>query len=128
MSENSIGEYKKDIQVGITTLVASLGFFKVQELSDFIASIKTFAISNEGFIESTTIHTIEGTRSIIDFTALIFPFWGVIIYFTYLFAIAMSLYYIYKNKPKNHQKSIFLAVTCYFSLQILIIMMLLGTE
>ena len=80
MSTNQFGEYKKDIQVGITTLVASLGFFKVQELSDFIASIKSFAKGSEGFIESTTIHTISGNRDIIDYTKLIFPFLG----FTYL--------------------------------------------
>jgi len=44
-SQNT-SDYKSEIQVAISTLVASLGFFKAQELTDFIHILKSSTIIN----------------------------------------------------------------------------------
>jgi len=107
MSNNqNISDYKSEIQVAISTLVASLGFYKVQELTDFIHTIKN----------------VNGIPINSDFTVVLFPFIGMLLYLAYLFCVAFSLYCIFKHlNPKKHQMSILFAVTCYFTLQILMI-------
>ena len=103
---NSISEYKSEIQVAVSTLVASLGFYKVQELTDFIHTIKN----------------VNGLPVNNDFTVVLFPFIGMLLYLAYLFCVAFSLYCIFKQlDPKKHQMAILFAVSCYFTLQILMI-------
>lgn len=103
---NSINEYKSEIQVAVSTLVASLGFYKVQELTDFIHTIKN----------------VNGLPVNNDFTVVLFPFVGMLLYLAYLFCVAFSLYCIFKQlDPKKHQMAILFAVSSYFTLQILMI-------
>ncbi|MGX5818739.1 hypothetical protein ACWKWU_11115 [Chitinophaga lutea] len=104
--DSATSAYRSEIQVAISTLVASLGFFKVQELTDFIHAIK-----------KVTFLKIGG-----DFTVVIFPFIGMLLYIGYLFCVAFSLHCIFTDKPpKRHQIAILNAVACYFGLQILMI-------
>lgn len=106
MMENNLNEYRSELQVAISTLVAGLGFYKAQELTDFIHSIKN----------------VSGLTVLSDITSVLFPFVGFILYFGYLLCVAYSLFCIYKqNRPKQHQTSILFAVSCYFGLQILMI-------
>ena len=106
INNQKISDYKTEIQVAITTLVASLGFYKVQELTDFIHTIKN----------------VNGIPINNDFTVILFPFIGMLLYLAYLFCVAFSLYCIFKQlNPKKHQMSILFAVCCYFALQFLMI-------
>jgi hypothetical protein len=106
-------EYRAELQVAISTLVAGLGFYKAQELADFIHSIKD-------------INLLQGN---VNYLILIFPFFGFILYFGYLISVAFSLYFIYKESMhQQHQKAILFAVSCYFALQILMILIIWNTK
>ena len=117
---NNSNDYKSEIQVAISTLVASLGFYKVQELTDFIKTIKNVSIFSNPL--HNTPNPTFGELIKTDFTVVVFPFIGMLLYFGYLFFVAFSLYCIFKQlSPKKHQQSILYAVTCYFTLQIFMI-------
>lgn len=117
---NNNNDYKSEIQVAISTLVASLGFYKVQELTDFIKTIKNVSIFSNPL--HNTPNPSFGELIKTDFTVVVFPFIGMLLYFGYLFFVAFSLYSIFKQlSAKKHQQSILYAVTCYFTLQIFMI-------
>jgi hypothetical protein len=117
---NNNNDYKSEIQVAISTLVASLGFYKVQELTDFIKTIKNVSIFYNPL--HNTPNPSFGELIKTDFTVIVFPFIGMLLYFGYLFFVAFSLYCIFKQmSPRKHQQSILYAVTCYFTLQVFMI-------
>jgi len=112
-SQNT-SDYKSEIQVAISTLVASLGFFKAQELTDFIHILKS----------STIINTISISNLFdkVGVAYIILPFVGILLYFAYLICVGFSLFCVFKQRPaKQHQQSILYAVICYFCLQFLLI-------
>lgn len=96
--------FKEEVQVGVTSLVASLGLYKTQELIDFIGSIKGSNLSDP------------------DYFHLSAAFIGFILYIGYLGSVGASLIFIYKDNPKNHKNAILFAVASYFALQILLLL------
>lgn len=113
-NRQTTSNYRSEIQVAISTLVAGLGFFKAQELTDFIHILKS----------STIINTISFSNLFdkIGIASILLPFFGILLYFAYLICVGFSLYCVFRQRPaKQHQNSILYAVICYFCLQFLLI-------
>ena len=106
--ENS--NYKLEIQLGILGIIASLGFFKIDELTSFI-SILSATFKNIAYVEKGDLLLI--------FLIVVIIFFYILYFLTFSFA----LYRLFKGK--SIIKIILYTVSFYFAMYFLLIFLMM---
>lgn len=106
-------DYKKEIRVALTGLVASLGLIRIENLRSFISIIKS--ILEHCFKDTGNISILE----------LVLAVSVIICYIGYIMLLGFSIGALYKNKD-TILNSLMGAVTAFFLTYMLMLLLLLN--